>query len=71
MLCGKLYRNLASELLSIRESGLFKTEWLLQSPQGAAISVAQGTVLNFCANNYLGLGGIRKRSPRSPKSARL
>ena len=57
MLCGKLYRNLLSELLSIKESGLFKTERLLQSPQGAAISVAQRSVLNFCANNYLGLGG--------------
>jgi glycine C-acetyltransferase len=57
MLCGKLYRNLSSELLTIKESGLFKSERLIRSPQGAAIAVAQGEVLNFCSNNYLGLGG--------------
>lgn len=57
MLCGKLYRSLASELLTVKESGLFKSERLIRSPQGAVISVSQGDVLNFCANNYLGLGG--------------
>lgn len=57
MLCGKLYRSLASELLAVKETGLFKSERLIRSPQGAVISVSQGDVLNFCANNYLGLGG--------------
>jgi glycine C-acetyltransferase len=57
MICGKLYRNLIAELQAIKESGLFKAERLIRSPQGAVISVSQGEVVNFCANNYLGLGG--------------
>jgi glycine C-acetyltransferase len=56
MLCGKLYRNLIAELQAIKDAGLFKAERLIRSPQGAVISVAQGEVVNFCANNYLGLG---------------
>jgi len=44
-----------SELSAIREAGLFKGERVILGPQGAEISVAQGEVLNFCANNYLGL----------------
>ena len=39
----------------IRESGLYKRERVITSPQGAAIRVADREVLNFCANNYLGL----------------
>ena len=54
---GKIRQYLTSELAAIREAGLFKTERLIGSPQGAAIRVAQGEVLNFCANNYLGLSG--------------
>lgn len=57
MLCGKLYRALNTELLSVRESGLFKDERIIASPQGAVIRVSQGEVLNFCSNNYLGLSG--------------
>jgi glycine C-acetyltransferase len=39
----------------IRDSGLWKDERIITSPQGATISVGGGEVLNFCANNYLGL----------------
>src|SRR5689334_4909959 len=40
----------------IREAGLFKSERIITSPQSAEITLADGrTVLNFCANNYLGL----------------
>ena len=50
---------LKGELTQIREQGLFKEEWPLLGHQGAEIRVAgrDGTVLNFCANNYLGLSG--------------
>jgi len=41
----------------IKESGLYKKERLLLSPQGSTIDVAGRKVLNFCANNYLGLAG--------------
>lgn len=46
---------IAKEVEGIKESGLYKTERLVLSPQSANIRVAQGEVLNFCANNYLGL----------------
>ena len=48
---------LAGELSQIREQGLFKEEWPILGPQGPEIRVSgrDGTVLNFCANNYLGL----------------
>ena len=39
----------------IRQSGLYKEERVIASPQGPSIRVASGEVLNFCANNYLGL----------------
>jgi glycine C-acetyltransferase len=45
-----------AEIESIRAQGLFKTERVIASPQSAEITLADGrTVLNFCANNYLGL----------------
>jgi glycine C-acetyltransferase len=48
--------QIADELESIRADGLFKTERVINSPQRASISVADGaSVLNLCANNYLGL----------------
>ena len=47
--------RLADELTAIRDAGLYKHERLIQSPQGAEIRVGDQTVLNFCANNYLGL----------------
>jgi glycine C-acetyltransferase len=43
------------ELDAIREAGTYKEERVISSPQSAAIDVPQGEVLNFCANNYLGL----------------
>ena len=46
---------LASELQGIQEAGLYKTERLIESPQGADIIVNGKHLLNFCANNYLGL----------------
>jgi glycine C-acetyltransferase len=52
---------LESELNTIREAGLFKKERIITSPQGAEITVSSGdTVLNFCANNYLGLSSHPK-----------
>lgn len=54
---GRLKSHLQTELQSIQDAGLYKTERVIQSPQGATIDVRQGAVLNFCANNYLGLGG--------------
>ncbi len=44
-----------STLKEIEEAGLYKSERIVRSPQGARIAVAAGEVLNFCANNYLGL----------------
>ena len=53
---GKIRQDLMQELDSIREAGLFKEERVLMGPQGVEIKVQTGqTVLNFCANNYLGL----------------
>jgi len=48
--------RLAGELASIREQGLYKTERIITTPQAAQIRTGDGReVLNFCANNYLGL----------------
>lgn len=53
---GKVREHLAGVLSEIREAGLFKNERVIESPQEAHISVTGGTsVLNMCANNYLGL----------------
>ena len=46
---------LQGQLQSIRESGLYKEERIIRSPQGPKIKVKEGEVLNMCANNYLGL----------------
>ena len=52
----KLQPVLQKELASIREAGLFKKERIITTPQGADIKTADGReVINFCANNYLGL----------------
>lgn len=52
----KMQKHLQQELLSIEEAGLFKDERVIVSPQMAEIKVKSGQeVLNFCANNYLGL----------------
>jgi glycine C-acetyltransferase len=53
---GKIQQHLHSELQTIEENGIFKKERIITSPQGAEITISTGeTVLNFCANNYLGL----------------
>ncbi len=53
---GKIKDFLAEELKTIEENGLFKKERIITSPQGPEITISTGeTVLNFCANNYLGL----------------
>ncbi|MDL2230679.1 aminotransferase class I/II-fold pyridoxal phosphate-dependent enzyme, partial [Alistipes sp. OttesenSCG-928-L06] len=53
---GKMKEHLTQELAGIREAGLYKEERIITSPQKAEISLAGGAqVLNFCANNYLGL----------------
>jgi glycine C-acetyltransferase len=52
--------RLAREIEEIKTSGLYKTERVISSPQGAEITVNGKTVLNFCANNYLGLSSHPK-----------
>ncbi|HRH39700.1 MAG TPA: aminotransferase class I/II-fold pyridoxal phosphate-dependent enzyme, partial [Flavobacteriales bacterium] len=52
---GSIKQHLASELKSIEEAGLYKRERIITSEQGAEITVNGKQVLNFCANNYLGL----------------
>ncbi len=53
---GKLQQHLQNELDGIREAGLYKNERIITSPQNAEIQLTSGQkVLNFCANNYLGL----------------
>jgi glycine C-acetyltransferase len=53
---GKIKIDLQRKIEEIKQEGLYKTERIISSPQGAKISVNRGKeVLNFCANNYLGL----------------
>ena len=52
---GKIKEYLQTELQTIEDNGIFKKERIITSPQGAEITVNGETVLNFCANNYLGL----------------
>src|ERR671937_1198452 len=52
----RFLQSLDEQVAQIRDSGLYKKERVITSPQGAAISVQPGgEVINFCANNYLGL----------------
>ena len=53
---GTIKAHLQKEIQDIKDNGLFKTERIITSPQGAEITINTGeTVLNFCSNNYLGL----------------
>ena len=53
---GSIKEHLQAEIKDIKENGLYKKERIITSPQGAAIKISTGQeVLNFCANNYLGL----------------
>src|SRR5687768_16136037 len=51
----KLREHLRTELDGLKKTGLYKRERLIQSPQGSSIRVDGKEVVNFCANNYLGL----------------
>jgi glycine C-acetyltransferase len=51
----KIQNQLENTINEIREAGLYKSERVIESPQDARIEVADQTVLNMCANNYLGL----------------
>ncbi|SBV97280.1 glycine C-acetyltransferase [uncultured Dysgonomonas sp.] len=54
-------KHLQNELADIQSAGLYKNERIIVSPQGAAIKVNTGQeVLNFCANNYLGLSNNKE-----------
>ncbi|NLK84041.1 MAG: glycine C-acetyltransferase [Lentisphaerae bacterium] len=53
----KFKKHLEQELESLMGAGLYKSERIIESPQGARVNVAGREVLNMCANNYLGLAG--------------
>jgi len=58
---GKIKDYLGNELQSIKDAGLYKNERIITTPQSAEISLTTGeTVINFCANNYLGLSSHPK-----------
>ncbi len=65
---GKFKDHLAAELLEIKDAGLYKNERIISSSQSANIEVAGRDVLNFCANNYLGLSN-NKRLIEAAKAA--
>ncbi len=54
------YQRIQQEISDIQEAGLYKNERIIESPQGPEILVNGKTVLNFCANNYLGLSSHPK-----------
>src|SRR5215204_234308 len=56
----KFVQRIQTEVEEIKQSGLYKRERIIESPQGAEIMVNGKTVLNFCANNYLGLSSHPK-----------
>ena len=64
----KFVNRIAGEIEDIKTSGLYKTERVISSPQGAEITVNGKTVLNFCANNYLGLSSHPKVIAAAHKS---
>ncbi|MFT4668677.1 MAG: glycine C-acetyltransferase [Flavobacteriaceae bacterium] len=58
---GKIKDHLEKELEEIKDNGLYKKERIITSPQGAAIKISTGEeVINFCANNYLGLSSNKE-----------
>jgi len=58
---GKLQQDLQAELQNIKDAGLYKSERIITSPQDAVIKISTGQeVINFCANNYLGLSSHPK-----------
>ncbi len=58
---GKIKKHLQKELEEIKDNGLYKKERIITSPQDAEITISTGEkVLNFCANNYLGLSANKE-----------
>ena len=58
---GKIKDHLQQELEEIKDNGLYKKERIITSPQGAVIKISTGEeVINFCANNYLGLSSNKE-----------
>ncbi len=58
---GKIQEHLQNELAAIKEAGLYKKERIITSPQDAVIKISTGEeVINFCANNYLGLSSNKE-----------
>lgn len=58
---GKIQQHLQTELESIKDAGLYKKERIITTPQDAVIKVSTGEeVINFCANNYLGLSSNKE-----------
>ena len=57
---GKIKEDLQKQLESIKNEGLYKTERIISTPQGVEIMANGKKVLNFCANNYLGLSSHPK-----------
>ena len=75
---GKMKEFLTKELAGIKEAGLYKNERIITTPQKADIKVNAGEeVLNFCANNYLGLSNNQRcllytsPSPRDRSVSRM
>ncbi len=65
---GKIKDDLIKEIQSMKEQGLYKDERIITSPQGAEIEVEGGKkVLNFCANNYLGLASDERLTEAAKK----
>ncbi|MEE0869905.1 MAG: glycine C-acetyltransferase [Bacteroidaceae bacterium] len=67
---GKMKEHLCQTLAEIKEAGLYKNERLIESPQQAEIQVAGKEVLNFCANNYLGLSNHPRLIEAAKKDSR-
>ena len=66
---GKIQEHFSNEIKEIKDNGLFKKERIITSPQGAVIKISSGEeVINFCANNYLGLAS-HPRINRAAKEA--
>lgn len=68
LMYGTLQSRLKKELDEIKSSGLYKEERIIASPQGAEITVNGKTVINFCANNYLGLSSHPKVTAAAKKT---
>ena len=56
----KMRSWIQGELQSIQDDGLYKNEKVITTPQGPRVETSEGTLINFCANNYLGLADHRR-----------